>query len=144
MSLYNALFGVKPPVFFMLPMLGDGHHPDTWPRFRDCFVGDDEHPEYVDKIIVFTRTGGGNRDTYEAENDWIRDLPGFVTDYDDSFDSTFACWVFDVPEQFKEDFDKVCQGKIRETSAAYQQRLVDVYPKLAEKFRALLDGKVAD
>ena len=43
MSLYNMICGVKPATFFVLPMLGEGHHPDTWPRFRDCFLGDEEH-----------------------------------------------------------------------------------------------------
>lgn len=137
MSLYNILFGVKPATFFVLPMLGEGHHPDEWPRFRDCFIGDDEHPEYADKIIVYTRTGGGNRDDFASGNDWIRSLPGFVTDYNDSFDCTFACWVFDVPVQWQADFVLVMNGDLANVSVEYQQRIRAVYPKLSAKWDEL-------
>ena len=42
MSLYNMLHGVNPSTFFILPMLGE-KHPDEYPRFRDCFIGDDKN-----------------------------------------------------------------------------------------------------
>ena len=70
MSLYNMVNGVKPTTFFVLPMLGK--HPDEYPRFRDCFLSDEEHPQYDDHIHIYTRTGGGNREGYEAENDAMR------------------------------------------------------------------------
>ncbi len=131
MSLYNLLNGVNPVAFFVLPMLG--HHPGDFPRFRDCFIGDEEHPEYENHIIVFTRTGGGNRESYEAQNDWIRSLPGFVTDYDDSFDCTFACWVFDPPFIWKSDFEKFVAGNAMGFSQEYIAEMKRVYPKLTEK-----------
>ena len=66
-----------PWVFLVLPLLGK--HPDMYPRFRDCFV--------EGKIIqVYTRTGGGNREAYIEENQAIRDMDGFIRDYDDDFD----------------------------------------------------------
>ena len=46
--------GVNPATFLFLPMLGK--HPDEYPRFRDCFISEDETQK-----IVFTRVGGGNR-----------------------------------------------------------------------------------
>lgn len=60
MSLYNMICGVNPAAFFILPMLGK--HPDEYPRFRDCFVSDDET-----SIEVLTRVGGGNRGYGEEE-----------------------------------------------------------------------------
>jgi len=45
--------GVNPCVFFILPMLGK--HPEEYPRFRDCFVVDEEHPEYDNCIHIYTR-----------------------------------------------------------------------------------------
>ncbi len=54
MSLYNMINGVNPATFFILPMLGK--HPDEYPRFRDCFVGEDQK-----SIEILTRVGGGNR-----------------------------------------------------------------------------------
>lgn len=127
--------GVRPTTFTVLPMLG--HHPDSYPRFRDCFVGDAEHPEHAKRIVVYTRTGGGNREDYATENDWIRSLPGFVCDYDDSFDNTFACWVFDVPERWKADFDKIMTGKAATISAEYKEEMCRVYPKLKDQFKAM-------
>lgn len=130
MSLYNMLNGFKPSVFFMLPMLGK--HPYEYPRFRDCFIGDEEHPEYDGKIIIYTRTGGGNRGTYEEENNTMREMAGFITDYDDSFDSTFAMWVFDVPEKWAKDFEILMAGKTN-ISEEYLNEMKRVYPKIADK-----------
>ena len=138
MSLYNMINGVKPATFFVLPMLGK--HPDEYPRFRDCFIGDDERPELKDHIHVYTRTGGGNREGYEVENQAMREMPGFVTDYDDGFDCTFASWVFRVPERWKADYDKIKGGNIKEVSAEYQAELRRVYPKLAEKWDELFSA----
>lgn len=132
MSLYNMINGVNPCAFFVLPMLGK--HPDEYPRFRDCFLEDEEHPECNDHIHVYTRTGGGNRESYEAENDAMTAMPEFVTDFDDSFDCTYASWVFSVPERWKADFDRFKEGKIAEFSPEYQSELRRVYPKLSEKF----------
>lgn len=139
MSLYNLVNGVKPAVFFVLPMLGK--HPEEYPRFRDCFLSDEDHPEYDSKIIVYTRTGGGNRDAYVDENNAIRSMPGFIADYDDSFDSTFACWVFEVPSEFKNDFEKIVSGGIKNVSAEYQSRLRSVYPKLKERWDELFGAR---
>lgn len=131
MSMYNAMNGVNPATFIFLPMLG--MHPDAYPRFRDCFIGatdtDDEG-----KIMVYTRTGGGNRDSYENEINEMREMKTFIRDYDDTFDSTYANFIFDIPEEWKTDFDLICDGKLAEVSKAYQDRMYEVYPKLTEKF----------
>ena len=135
MSLYNIMHGVRPATFFVLPMLGK--HPDEYPRFRDCFTEDDEHPELKDHIHVYTRTGGGNRESYEAEHLAMRMMPGFVTDYDDDFDCTYASWVFRVPEHWKADYNKIMEGNIKEVSIEYQAELRRVYPKLSKKWDEL-------
>lgn len=138
MSLYNMLNGVKPSTFFVLPMLGK--HPDEYPRFRDCFIGDINRPDLLDHIHVYTRTGGPNRNSYEAENQEMRDMDGYVTDYDDSRDPTFASWVFRIPERWKSDYKKIMLGKIKDVSGEYQAELRRVYPKLAETWDQLFDG----
>jgi hypothetical protein len=140
MSLYNMINGVSPATFFILPMLGK--HPNKYPRFRDCFLGDDDRPKLKDHIHVYTRTGGGNREDYEAENQAMREMPGFVTDYDDGRDCTFASWVFRVPERWKADYDKIMAGNIKDVSAEYQTELRRVYPKLAETLDKLFSGGV--
>ena len=132
MSLYNLVSGVNPCTFFVLPMLGK--HPDLYPRFRDCFVKDDERPKYDKHIFVYTRVGGGNRDSYEDEITELRHMPGYVTDYDDLFDSTYATFIFEVPEELKADYELILAGKIKEISDSYKQKLYDVFPKLKEQF----------
>lgn len=135
MSLYNMVNGATAATFFVLPMLGK--HPDEYPRFRDCFIRDGDHPEYDDHIQIYTRTGGGNREEYADENEAMRQMPGFVDDFDDSFDSTFASWVFKVPEQWQADFELVMAGKLRELSPAHQAEIRRVFPKLKERLNEL-------
>lgn len=115
MSLYNLIFGRNPFSGFLLEVLGTTV--DRVPRFRDCFLNEDGS-----RIIIYTRTGGGNRDFYEHPdrcrenypeyfggedepsgpwNSDLRALPGFVYDADDEFDGTYASFHYNVPEAFK-------------------------------------------
>lgn len=104
MSLYNALFGVNPHAPMLLGFLGIT--PGDVPRFRDCYAEGG-------RIVIHTRTGGGNRAWYDnAEcyreetgedgegpwNDDLRALPGFVRDEDGDFDSTYANFYYEPPE----------------------------------------------
>ena len=97
MSLYNTLFGVNPCAGTLLKMLGADVQ--RIPRFRDCFLKGNA-------IVSYTRTGGGNRDDYEAPIAWLRSLPGFLSEHDSSIDSTYAFFAYAIPERFA-DF---CQG----------------------------------
>lgn len=135
MSLYNMLNGCSSATFFILPMLGE-QHPDQYPRFRDCFTRDEEHPEYNDHIHVYTRVGGGNRDCgFGEEKLYLH--PEYVATFDDSFDSTYASYVFKVPNEWKEDYLKIMNGDIQNISPAYQRRIRAVFPKLKEQFDQL-------
>ena len=131
MSLYNMMYGVNTATFYILPMLGK--HPDEYPRFRDCFVSDCNT-----KIEILTRTGGGNREAYEKENEEMTKMENYISDCDDYEDNTYVCWVFSVPEEFKDDFQLVMDGKLKETSKEYKERLHKIYPKLKEQFDKVL------
>lgn len=67
------------------------------PRFRDVYVIVGTDPE----IVIYTRTGGGNRSEYEDQNESLANHPGYLRDEDDSFDNTFAHFHYSVPERFK-------------------------------------------
>lgn len=125
MSLYNMINGVNPATFFILPMLGE-KHPDNYPRFRDCFVDNNE-------IHVYTRVGGGNRNCEFGEEE-LQQHPNYLRDFDDEYDSTYATYVFSIPDEFKNDFDLITSGKIKEISEVYKERLYKVYPKLKDTF----------
>ena len=143
MSLYNMLHGVNPCCFWILPMLG--RHPDQYPRFRDCFLEDEERPQHNGRIQVYTRAGGGNRDDYELEIIGLRSMETYVTDHDDSFDSTYATFVFEVPGRWQDDYEKIRAGEVGEISEEYTQQMFTVYPKLKEQLLTFIEeSKKAD
>ena len=130
-GLYNLLCGVNPATFLILPMLDK--HPDEYPRFRDCFVNEEN------QIVVYTRVGGGNRNCGFNEEELYKD-PNFVNTYDDDFDNTYGYYVFNVPEKWKSDFDKIMkEGK---PSKEYVEQMCKVFPKLTDKFRELFNDKL--
>lgn len=144
--------GVNPATFFVLPMLGQ--HYSYFPRFRDCFiqarewtVRDDGMPVMKDKentpqeyaIHVFTRVGGGNRDGYVEEIEKLQGMEGYIEDFDDDFDSTYATFVFKVPEKWAKDFDKIRNGEYQKVSKKYQKVVLDTYPKLAEELEKVFN-----
>lgn len=94
MSLYNLLFGVNQDADELLKMLDLTK--DSFGRFRDAYLN-----ESGTNIIVYTRCGGGNRDYYEDVFSKMGKHPEYVRNYDDSYDCTYAYFVFNVPEKFK-------------------------------------------
>lgn len=156
MSFYNMIYGVQLATFFVLPMLGK--HPDEYPRFRDCFIGK-AYRDWNDKdefgipkikhgkgkfISVFTRVGGNNRMDYQEEINELRKNSYYVEDFDDEFDNTFAFFVFKVPKEFEEDFDKIKEGRLIEISDEYKKRIYKVYPKLKDKLDAIFASQKSD
>lgn len=129
------IHGVNPLAIFLIPMLGD-KHPDSYPRFRNVFISDEENPEYDDHIHVYTRVGGGNRGVGCGEEELYKH-PNFVTTFDDSFDSTFGTYVFSVPDDFKNDFELIKSGKANEVSEVLRVRVYDMFPKLKEQLDKL-------
>lgn len=125
MSLYNAVFGFNPACILLLPMIGKT--PDDFPWFRDCFVGE----PWSKTIHVLTRTGGGNRELYEVENDAITLFEGYVKDWDDDFDSTFAYWEIAAPEKWHADYDKIVMGNFSDLSQEYIGVMKAAYPELS-------------
>lgn len=92
MSLYNIMFGENPFATILLPMLGFQDR-DEIPRYRDCWW-DGEH------IIIYTRTGNGNRPEYAAEIAKLQAMPEYVSDQDDENDNTYALFKFKLPPQY--------------------------------------------
>lgn len=130
-NLYNLMNGVNPATFLILPMLD--RHPDDYPRFRDCFVSEDnEH------IVVLTRVGGNNRNCGYGEEE-LEKSPYFVKTYDDDFDCTYGYYEFNVPDEWKSDFEVILNGG--KPSQKYVEQMCKVYPKLADKFNELYNNK---
>jgi hypothetical protein len=118
MSLYNSLFGCHPLAMFVLRTLG--LHVSSVPRFRDVYL-------QAGKIVVYTRSGGGNRDYYESEEScrecypslfnvpgqepegpWNSDLrrhPLYISDSDCEIDSTYANFYFCYPIDYRSELE---------------------------------------
>lgn len=124
MSLYNMINGYNPACILIMPMLG--RKANDYPRFRDCFVSEDnEH------ILIYTRVGGGNRNCGFGEEILYKD-ENFIKTYDDEFDSTYGYYEFKVPDKWKSDYDKILSSKRGEVSKEYIDIVKSFYPTLAE------------
>lgn len=96
MSFYNMLFGQNSKSDLLLAVLGV-KQVDV-PRFRDVYVDDNGKT-----LTIHTRTGGGNRESYREENAALTKLPGYKGDYDDDFDSTYANFEYNTPDEWVQD-----------------------------------------
>ena len=124
MSLYNALMGFNPACLLIMPMLG--RKQDEYPRFRDCFISEDK--KYID---IYTRVGGGNRNSGYGEEELYKD-ENFVETFDDDYDSTYGTYRFKVPEKWQKDFDRIINGDLQNVSQEYIDTVKSIFPKLAE------------
>lgn len=125
MSLYNMINEFNPACILLMPILG--RKQDEYPRFRDCFLSDDNK-----RIVIYTRVGGGNRKQGYNEEELYKD-PNFVTTYDDDYDSAYGYYEFNPPERWKEDFDNIISNNFEKVSDEYVQHVREFYPKLAEE-----------
>lgn len=123
-GLYNELFGWNSACLFFAPMLTEENPQSFFPRFRDCYLSDDQK-----HIEIFTRVGGGNREAYWEDIERLRSMPTYEYDEDDSFDCTYATFTFGVPEEWREDFDKILALDFGELSEEYVERMQGCYRK---------------
>ena len=124
MSFYNMLNGFNPACILILPMLG--RKQEQYPRFRDCFVTEENN------IAIYTRVGGNNRNCGFGEEKLYED-ENFLSTYDDEDDDTYAIYEFKVPEKWKCDFDLIINNQLNKVSKKYVDYVKDFYPILAEK-----------
>lgn len=96
MSLYSMLFGQNAQADLLLAVVGLRR--SDVERLRDVFVDDD-------RIAVYTRTGGGNRESYPQLA--LYRNPLFVETEDDDFDSTYATFYFRIPDGFVQDVEEL-------------------------------------
>lgn len=128
MSLYNMIHGYNPACLVFLPMLGRQYH--EYPRFRDCFVSEDEK-----NILILLRVGGNNRNN-GFEEDFLYKDKHFIRTYDADFDETYGFYEFSVPERWKADFEAILSNGIKAMSAEYLKYLLDFHkdkPQIVER-----------
>jgi len=141
-NMYNMLFGANIATFLIYPTLFE-NHPDSFPRFRDCFVSEDEKT-----IKVYSRMGGGNRECWEAakaecdcpacQANEIENQENCISRIDDDFDSTYCTFSFKVPEKYKNDVELIMKNKLKETSKEYKDLILKTFPKIEDKLKKIL------
>lgn len=69
-------------------------------RFRDAWVerGKDNQPV----IAIYTRNGGPNREGQAEAIESMRANPHYLSDKDDTFDSTYATFYFSAPDDCRD------------------------------------------
>lgn len=102
-GLYNTLFGQNDKAGFLLGLLGKTA--DDFGRFRDVYVTEDY-------IVVHTRNGGGNRESYQGVFDELSEHPLYAYDEDDDFDCTYADIYFKHPAGFEELLKEMAVGTV--------------------------------
>lgn len=125
MSLYNLLNGINPSTFLFLPMLEKKHYSE-YPRFRDCFVRNDE-------LVILTRVGGENRNQGFGE-DSLYKHPNFLRTEDCDFDCTYGRYFFSIPNEWRNDYDKIMSNDLMNISEEYKARLCSIYPFFSKIF----------
>ncbi len=158
MGLYNMLHGVNPVSLILLRALDLRHHklnPDgVWPtgRFRDIHLSGEG-----DKLILFTRNGGGNRDCWEEEEckdasspvfhgpgclvyvNWkLTTHPLYVRGYDDDFDYTYASFEFRVPAGLDHLLDRILEAQ-GGAPRSFQERFLEVMDEIKSMSREELE-----
>lgn len=140
MSLYNLLHGTNDLAPLLLAILDIDQKEDKWNsgRFRDIYLNEDGT-----RIILFTRNGGGNRESYFPDE--IKTHPNYLTDYDDSFDCTYAYIEFSVPEEYKQLIKELSTGEkpksLKQKTDEYLDKLkkgeVEVPEQIKEIFKKI-------
>lgn len=98
--MYNTLFGVNNLARVCLAVIG-GVDVTDFPRFRDAILIKDEEHGYA--IEILTRTGGANRGQFGDEE--LKSKPGYIKDWDDEYDSTYAHYLFSLDEDVRDNFN---------------------------------------
>jgi hypothetical protein len=125
MALYNTIFGECPHAQFLLRSVLRIKRRGHLPRYRDCFIDPQSKPNSLSPIrtatplvVLFTRTGGQNREAYQDRERTAGNLtpqldspdgpiavpaifnadlvarPDFVCTRDDTLDRTYAWFYF--------------------------------------------------
>jgi hypothetical protein len=139
MSLYNMLFGTNPASGFLLGALELETEKYPTGRFRDIYFEAEGN-----KIILYTRNGGGNREDYEHVFEALEKHPLYLTDYDDDFDSTYAYIEFKAPQSVIDFFEDVKGEKFERVGERFQREIAELEAgkEPNEKLKQFMEGFV--
>ena len=114
------LHGVNTQAPIVLGLLGKAA--GDFGRFRDAYITEDY-------LVVHTRCGGGNRESYEDVFDEMSGHPLYSHDADDDYDCTYCDFYFKHPVNLAEDLKKFAQDNPQETPAEKWNSLIESLKK---------------
>jgi len=106
MSLYHLLHGKPSDALFEKLIMWCGLEDISIPRFRDISVSDEEPV-----VTILTRTGGGNREEYDANNLSMTCFDSFIEEYDCTWDKTYAEFRYGIKKEYIEEWKKMIDGE---------------------------------
>lgn len=130
--MYNMLFGRN--ILAECLLITINMTPGDFPRYRDTWLDEDKDEEENGKenkeynLVVLTRTGGGNRDEYEEDNEALTFNEHYLYDNDADFDSTYAEFYFRIPNIFNEDIKKIKNNDLNNLSVEFMNKLKEDMP----------------
>lgn len=162
MSLYNMLHGVNQNSKLLLKIIGLDEDkgvkfPEEWDcyeqgitevgqkyideckekkqyptgRFRDISLNEDGT-----KIVLYTRNGGGNRESYEYVFEILESHPNYICDYDDDFDCTYAYIEFSVPDEWKDSCKTLATGEFKTIKQKLDEAMKEIEGMTMEQFES--------
>jgi len=110
-------------------------------RLRDVYLSKDKT-----KVVIFTRIGGGNRESYSASIKRLKNFKGYIRDYDDDFDNTYASFEYQIPSNklievvaFLSSSDTTTGGEKLKQSLKKLEKNPDEFLKEHPRFKAMMD-----
>lgn len=93
--MYEMTCNINPDARMVLDLIGiDPEFLLEEARLRDVYLSKDRT-----RVVIFTRIGGGNRSYHAPAITKLRNFKGYVTDYDDDFDNTYASFEYKIPQE---------------------------------------------
>lgn len=141
MSLYGLVFGRQQAAPVVLALLERA--PTDFGRFRDAWIEQTEAGDL--RLVVYTRCGGGNRESYFPKD--IDQHPLYLSDQDDDFDTTYASIFFRLPDVIPARLLEVLPEELRTTEVFYETlKTIAIPPRnMREEWGKAIDavGKAA-
>lgn len=76
-----------------------------FPRWRDTYMSTKKPI-----VTVITRTGGGNRERFETENDSCCHVDTFIREYDDRYDCTYCKFRYRIKDEYLGEWRKIVKN----------------------------------
>lgn len=145
--MYEMTCNINPDARMVLDLIGiDPEFLLEEARLRDVYLSKDRT-----RVVIFTRIGGGNRSYHSPAITKLRNFKGYVTDYDDEFDNTYASFEYKIPQEklpivvaFLANSDTTTGGEKLKAGLKQLEENPEEYLKEHPAFKALMDNLIKE